>query len=133
MLIKNMMAPPRLYRQNTHPDMWPCAVCGEDVSSHIYGLLRDVCVTCTPRFVASLPSVWLVEGANLLEDQQQLVDGKVVHGSHVSNTPPTACAKLLGAFHSTVPVWQGRPQAVLLSSASARSVVNLVGETEYTR
>lgn len=130
-----MMAPPRLYRQNTLPDRWPCAVCGLGVSSHVYGLLRDICVTCTPGFVASLPSVWLVEGAALLEDQQQLVDGKVVHGSHVSNTPPAACATRLGAFHSTVPVWRGRSGAVLLSSASSCSAVNLnLGEeTGYTR
>ena len=110
-------------------------MCGSDVSNHIYGLLRDVCVTCTPGFVASLPSVWLVEGAALLEDQQQLVDGKVVHGSHVSNTPPVGRVSCLGAFHSTVPVWRAQPVALLLSSASppSCSASNLGGETEYTR
>ena len=105
-------SPSKLYRQNTVGDRWPCVVCGEHVYDHVYSLLREVCVICTYDYLNTLPSVWLVTGHSLLPHHQQLVDGTVVRGSHISHIAPDEGALQLGKYHSDVfisdPVFQER-------------------------
>ena len=137
------LSPLRIYRQNTMADLWPCVGCGHPVQSHVFGLLRNVCVTCTPAYVASLPSVWIVEDAALLRNRQQLVNGNVVHGSHVSHDPPEEGATCLGPYHSDVIIPESASpgqqlpascsQAPLTAAVLAGAAPRRFEGTEYTR
>ena len=93
---------PRIYRQNTHPTSWECAMCGKSVSEHLYLLTRNVCVPCTPKYLETLPKVWLVPGHDLLPNCQQLINSTVVRGTHISKEKPDQNAQNLGHYHSDV-------------------------------
>ena len=77
-------------------------MCKKPVSEHIYLLTRHVCPPCTPKFLETLPKVWLVPGRKLLPNSQQLINSTVVRGTHISKEKPDQNAQNLGHYHSDV-------------------------------